>query len=154
MGGGTVLRVRRAYLLVLALGLLAGCGGPSSQRLTRDQYASKADAICGKYKRKTDALSRPKTLSDLATVSDQLLPLLHGARRELRALRPPADEEATANAWLDEFAVTIDDVERIRDKAKAGDTAGVAAVARPALQHDRRGNELAAQLGMTVCSRG
>jgi hypothetical protein len=156
MRAGTVLRVRRASPLLLALLLLAGCGGGSGSsgpRLTRDQYASKADAICTKYKAKTDALSRPSTLSELADVSDQVLPLLHDARGELRALRPPSDEEATANAWLDEFDVIVDDVKKIRDKAKAGDTAGVQAVATPALRHDRHANELASQLGMTVCSK-
>ncbi len=140
--------MRRAYLLVLAVVLLAGCGGSSGS------YASKADAICRKYKQKTDAISQPKTLSDLATVSDQVLPLLHDARRELRALKPPADKQATANAWLDEFDVTIDDVKKIRDKARVGDAAGVQAVARPALRHNRHANELAAQLGMKVCSKG
>jgi cytochrome c556 len=138
--------VPRAYLLVLAVLLLAGCGSSGS-------YASKADTICRKYKQKTDALSRPTTLADLARVSDQVLPLLHDARGELRALQPPAGEEATAKAWLDEFDVTVTDVEKIRDNARAGDAAGVRAAATPALQHDQRANELAAQLGMKVCSK-
>jgi hypothetical protein len=134
--------------------LAAGCGGGSSgQRLTREQYASKADAICSKYKQKTDALSRPATLSDLAGVADQVLPLLHDARGELRALRPPQREEATANAWLDEFDVIIDDVKKIRDEAKKNDSAAVQAAAAPALQHDQHANDLASQLGMTVCSK-
>lgn len=138
--------MRRAYLLVLALVLLAGCGSSGS-------YASRADAICRKYKQKTNALSSPATLADLATVSDQVLPLLHDARRELRALRPPAGQQATANAWLAEFDVTIDDVKKIRDRARAGDAAGVRAAATPALKHDQHANELAAQLGMKVCSK-
>jgi hypothetical protein len=145
MGAGTVLRVRRAYPLVLAVVLLAGCGGSES-------YASKADAICQKVKQKTNALSRPATLADLATLSDQVLPLLQDARRELHALRPPAGQQAKANAWLAEFDVTIDDVKKIRDRARAGDAAGVRAVATPALRHDRQANALAAQLGMKVCS--
>lgn len=146
--------MRRAYPLVLTLVLLAGCGGSSGSRLTREQYAAKADAICQKYKQKTNALSRPKTLSDLANVSDQLLPLLSNARGELRALRPPAGEEKAATAWLGMFDVTIADVKKIRDSAKAGDAAGVQTAAKPALRHDEHANRLAAQLGMTVCSKG
>ena len=139
---------------MLAIALAAGCGGSSNgQRLTREQYAARADAVCSKYKQKTDALSRPSTLSGLADVSDQLLPLLHDARGELRALRPPRNEEATAKAWVDEFDVIIDDVEKIRDAAKKNDTAAVQAAARPALRHDQHSNDLATQLGMTVCNK-
>ena len=145
----------RATPLVLATVLVAGCGngGSSDQRLTREQYAKKADAICTKYKHKTDALSRPATLSDLADLASQVLPFLRAARGELRALPPPQNEEATANAWLDQFDVIIDDVTNIRDKAKQKDSAGVQAAAAPALKHNQRANDLAAQLGMTVCSK-
>ena len=155
MAGGTVLRVRRASPLLLAIVVLVGCGssGSGGQRLTRDDYAKQADAICSKYKQKTDALSRPATLPGLANVADQVLPLLDDARGELRALRPPQHEAATANAWLDEFDVITDDVKNIRDAAKKNDGAAVQAAAAPALQHDRHANELAAQLGMTVCSK-
>jgi hypothetical protein len=154
MGAGTVLRVRRAYPLVLASILAAGCGSSDSSRLTRDEYAAKADAVCQQVKQKSDGLSSPTTLPALARVSGRLLPLLHGARGELRSLRPPAGEEATANAWLDEFDVTIDDVRKIRDRAKAGDRAGVGAAAIRAQRHNQHANELAGQLGMTVCSKG
>jgi len=155
MEAGTVLRVRRASPLLLAFVLAAGCGssGSNGQRLTRDQYAAKADAVCSKYKQKTDALSRPATLSDVAELSGQVLPLLHDARGELRALRPPENEEATAKAWLDEFDLIIDDVEKIRDAAKKNDAAAVQAAATPALRHDQHTNDLAAQLGMTVCNK-
>jgi hypothetical protein len=146
--------VRRASPLLLAIVLAAGCGGgPSGQRLTREQYAAKADAICTKYKTKTDALSRPSTLSDLGDVSDQVLPLLHDAKGELSKLRPPQNEEATAKAWIDEFDVIIADVEKIRDAAKKNDSAAVQAAATPALQHDQHANDLATQLGMTVCNK-
>jgi hypothetical protein len=145
--------VRRAYPLLLVVVLLAACGGGGGKPLTREQYAAKADAICGKYKKQTDALARPASLPDLGKVADQVLPILNHARSELHKLKPPADEQATANAWLDQFDVIIDDVEKIRDKANDNDTAAVQALAGPALQHDQRANELAGQLGMSVCNK-
>jgi hypothetical protein len=155
MAGGTVLRVR-AIPFVLAIVVFAGCGssGSSGQRLTRKEYAGRADAICSNYKQKTDAVSRPADLPGLAKVADQVLPLLDSARGELRALRPPQNEEATAKAWLDEFDVIVEDIEKIRDEAKKNDSAAVRAAAAPALQHNQHANELASQLGMTVCSKG
>jgi len=147
--------VRRASPLLLAILLVAGCGsGSHGQRLTREQFAVKADAICARYKQKTqDALSRPTTLSDLADLADQVLPLLHTARRELRSLRPPQSEEATANAWLDEFDVSIDDVEKIRAAARKNDRAALQEAAQPALRHNQHANDLAGRLGMTVCNK-
>jgi len=147
--------VRRALTLLVAAALLGGCGGggSSSTRLTAKDYAAKADAICGKYKQQTDSLARPADLSDLADVADQVVPILDKARGELAKLKPPADEQATADSWLKQFDVIIDDVKKIRDKARDNDTAAVQALARPALKHNKRANQLATQLGMTVCSK-
>ena len=146
--------MRRAYPLLLVVVLLTACGGGGGGKpLTREQYAAKADAICGKYKQQTDALARPANLADLGKVADQVLPILDHARGDLHKLKPPPAEQATANAWLDQFDVIISDVEKIRDKANDNDTAAVQALAGPALQHDQHANELATQLGMTVCSK-
>jgi hypothetical protein len=155
MARGTVLRVRRATPLVLAIVVLAGCGssGSSGQRLTRDEYAKRADAICSKYKQKSNALSRPSDLPGLAKIADQVLPLLRSARGELRALRPPQAEQATAAAWLNEFDRLIGDIKKIRDAAQKSDSAAVQAAAAPALQDNQHSNDLASQLGMTVCSK-
>jgi hypothetical protein len=147
-------RVLRALPLLLAVAVLAGCGGGGGgDALTREQYAQKADAVCTKYKNKTDDLGNPANLSDLADVADKVIPILHDARNELRQLKPPANEEGTADDWLDEFDVIIDDVEKIRDKARDNDTAAVRRLAQPALEHDQKANDLATRLGMTVCNK-
>ena len=80
--------------------------------------------------------------------------LVEHARSDLHKLKPLANEEAIANAWLDQFDVIINDVEKIRDKANDNDTAAVQALAGPALDHDQHANELASQLGMSVCNKG
>jgi hypothetical protein len=122
--------------------------------LTREQYAAQADAICSKYKSKANTLQRPASLAGLAQFANRVaLPLLRNARAELRKLQPPEDEQATANAWLDAFDVTIDDVEKIRDSANKDDRPAVVSAARLALKHDEHANAVAGQLGMTVCSK-
>jgi hypothetical protein len=149
--GGYGTAVRRALFLLLALALVAGCGG-GGERLTRAEYASKADAICGKYNRQTKALQNPTTLKELANVADATLPILDNAIEELRALKPPEDEQETADEWLAEVDKLRADLAEIRDKAKANDRQGVQAVVPKANEHNERSNELATRLGMTVCN--
>src|SRR5919198_878058 len=100
-GGVTVLACGGAPTLLLAIVFAAGCGGGgSSERLTRDEYAKQADAICSKYNDQTKALANPTSLSELANVADKTLPILDHAISDLRKLRPPENEQSTADAWL------------------------------------------------------
>src|SRR5258705_13676565 len=72
----TVVAMRRALPVALALVfLLPGCGsGGRGKPLTKEEYASKADAICGKYNEQITSFANPKSLSDLATGADRTLP--------------------------------------------------------------------------------
>lgn len=149
---GTVLPVRRASLLVLAVVVLGGCGG--EERLTRAEFASKADAICSKYNQQTNALQNPTNLTQLANVADQTLAILDNAIEELRKLEPPKSDQAKVDQWLAEVAKLRIDLVEIRDKARANDMEGVQAVVPRADRHNRQSNELATQLGMKVCSEG
>jgi hypothetical protein len=152
LGGGYGVGVSRTFLLALVPVLaFAGCGG-DGKRLSRAEYASKADAICQKGRDQTNRLQRPANLPDLADVADQTLPILDGALHDLRELEPPADEQGTVDRWLAEVEKLKDDVEEIRDKAKANDRVGVGAVAVKARDHNARANELATVLGMHVCN--
>ena len=45
------------------------------------------------------------------------------------------------------------DLEEIRDEADKGSMKGVQAVVPKADQHNKRSNELATQLGMSVCNK-
>lgn len=147
--------MRRAPFLLLAVVLGAGCGGGggSSERLTRADYAKKADAICGKYSQQTNALANPSNLSDLADVADKTIPILDNALGDLHKLKPPADEQATADQWLAEVEKLKGDLKEIRDKAKDKDLKGVQGVVPKATEHNSQANKLATQLGMTVCNK-
>jgi hypothetical protein len=146
--------MRRAALIALALVvLLPGCGGGSGKPLTKEEYASKADAICGKYNKQTNTLANPKNLSDLAKVADKTLPILDHAIRDIDKLEPPASEKALSDQWLTQVRGLKDDLQEIRDKAKAGDIQGVQAVVPKATEHNSKSNALATQLGMSVCNK-
>ncbi|HEY8727337.1 MAG TPA: hypothetical protein VIL91_11655 [Gaiellaceae bacterium] len=146
--------MRRAALIALALVvLLPGCGGASGKPLTKEDYASKADAICGKYNQQVKLLANPKNLSDLAKVADKTLPILDHAISDIRKLEPPASEKALSDQWLTQVRGLKDDLQEIRDKAKAGDMQGVRAVVPKATDHNSKSNALAGQLGMSVCNK-
>ena len=148
--------VRRAFFLVVSVVLLAGCGGGggSSQRLTRDQYAAKADTICRKYNKLTSAVGSPKGLADLAKAFDQALPLLSNAISDLRKLKPPKSEQSTVDEWLAQSEVLKHDLQQLRDQARAKNLKGVQDAYARASANDKQGNKLAAKLGMKVCSKG
>jgi hypothetical protein len=150
----TVVVVRRAALFVLAVVvLLPGCGDGNGTPLTKEEYASKADAICGKYNEQIKSFANPKNLSDLAKVADKTLPILDQAIGDLDKLQPPASQRALADQWLTQVRGLKGDLQEIRDKAKTGDMKGVQAVVPKATDHNAKSNELASQLGMSVCNK-
>jgi hypothetical protein len=144
----------RAALIALTLFvLLPGCGGASGKPLTKEEYASKADAVCGKYNEQIKSFANPKNLSDLAKVADKTLPILDQAIADLTKLQPPASEKALADQWLTQVRGLKSDLQEIRDKAKTGDIQGVQAVVPKATDHNAKSNQLASQLGMSVCNK-
>lgn len=143
-------------MIALALLLLPGCGGGggSGKPLTQEEYASKADVICGKYNQQTKSFANPKNLSDLAKVADKTLPILAQAISDVSKLEPPASEKALSDQWLTQVRNLKTDLQEIRDKAKAGDLQAVQAVVPKATDHNSKSNALARQLGMSVCNKG
>jgi len=146
--------LRGPLVALLLLVFLTACGGGGGgPRLTKEEFASKADAICGKYNQQVKALDNPSSLKELADVADQTIPILHDAVRDLGKLNPPESEQDTVDQWLDEVEKLEGDLEEIRDKANDDDMQGVQDVVPKADEHNRRSNELATELGMTVCNK-
>ena len=94
--------MQRALLLVFVLPLLvAACGGDDGgPRLTKEQFAAKADAICTKYNKQAESLASPKSLTELADVADNTIPILRNAIREWRKLNPPQSEDEAVDEWI------------------------------------------------------
>ena len=143
-------------LAVLALALLfvaVACDSGGEKRLSREEYANRADAVCRRTNRLTQPPGNISSMPALARFADRTLKPLDRALMDLRALRPPEDEQATVNAWLRQLRRLRADAVRIRDLAQANDARGVSTVALAATKRNERFKALAARLGMTVCSR-
>ena len=145
--------MRRIVLIVVVAGLVAGCGGGSG-RLSKAEYAKRADAICTKYNAKIRALGRPTAISGLPAYVDKALPLARKGDDELRGLKPPKDEEQTAKEWLDQNDSVVGSMERLRDAAKKGDRAGIQTALNEASSSNQTANRLARSLGLSVCAQG
>ena len=145
--------MRRVCLALVVVVLAAGCGGGSG-RLSKAEYSKRADAICTKYNAKLKALARPTSISGLPAYVDRALPLARKGDEELRALRPPKDEEKTAKEWLDQNDSVVGSMERLRGAATKGDRAGIQAALTEASSANRTANGLARRLGLAVCARG
>src|SRR5919206_2485001 len=145
-------RFALASAVVLAV-VAAGCGGGSG-RLSKAEYAKRADAICTKYNAKIRALGRPTSIPGLPAYVDEALPLARKGDDELRALEPPKDEEQTAKEWLDQNDSVVGSMERLRNAAKKGDRTGVQTALNEATSANQTANRLARRLGLSVCAQG
>jgi hypothetical protein len=145
----------RCVVLALALLLVVagGCGSGGEKRLSKEEYANRADEVCRRTNRLTQPPGDISSMPALARFADRTLKPLDRALRELRALRPPEDEQATVDIWLRQLALLRADAVRIRNRARANNARGVTAVALAASRRNERFQQLATQLGMTVCNR-
>jgi hypothetical protein len=142
-------------LLLAACAVLAGCGSSGEKRLSKDEYARRADAICARFnQQQPKALNLQNvTVKEVERLAAQTLPLLDRTIADLRKLAPPKDEQALARRWIQSLHQLRVDAAKIRDRAHANDLAGVAALVGPSQQDERTAEHLAGQLGTAVCSK-
>jgi len=146
--------VRRAFLLAGCV-VLAGCGSGGSKRLSKAEYAKRADAVCARFNRQQPSLPSLQnvTVRQVERLANQTLPLLDRTITDLRRLAPPKDEQMLADRWLGALRRLRVDAAEIRDRARANDLAGVAALVGPSQRDERTAEQLAARLGTAVCSK-
>lgn len=144
--------MKRAFLLIGGLALLvAGCGG--SSRLSRSEYAAKENAICAKYAKDISALKTPASLSGLGDFAARAKSIAGKAIAEAARLKPPKDEQATADQWNAANQDVLNAIGKLATAAKAGDQAGAKAALDAGQAANKRSNGFARQLGLDTCAK-
>jgi hypothetical protein len=145
--------VRRLLVVVALVALAAGCGGGGSDRLSRQEFAKRADALCTKYAADLKKLGQPSSFAELATFTDKAVPLAQKLIDDTKKLKPPKDEQATVDRWNAQNQKVVDAIKALGDAARKSDQKA----ARQALQlgdaANTESNTLGKQLGMTACTR-
>jgi hypothetical protein len=146
------MRLRAIAAVAALLAFAAGCGGGAGKQLSRDAYVEKADAICREVVRKERALPVPSSIAEIPGYVDGALPIIDGAVKDLRSLRPPKDMEDEVNEWLKQTVETRSKLEGLRSAAQGGDADKVRAVSAKVTAMNERRDALARSIGLTDCA--
>ena len=148
-------RVRIVMCVVIAAALAAAIAAPfvmgADDRLTRQEYATKADANCEAFNRFAATLGPANTLPETERYMNRLLPEFRKALEKQGVLVPPKSHERAAGQWMNAMEALGHDFEDIRDAAQHGDQSGVAAANGRSAGHIDASTRLSKQLGMRVC---
>jgi hypothetical protein len=152
-------------LLISGAIMLGGCGGGgggggggsgsgsgSGARLTREEYAAKANSICAAYNKEYDALGEPKSSAEVIAGIDKLLPLQRTMVASLKALNPPSGEEATATKAIALGEELTTGETALSAALKSGDMAKVGELSAAAEPVSKEADALFRQLGVTECT--
>jgi hypothetical protein len=143
-----------AALLVGVLVLLgAGCGGGGSDaRLSKQDFQSQANAICGKYQKQLNALGAPSSLDEIPDLVDKALAILNKEIDEVGALNPPEELQTQFDALIEESNKTNQAADDLSSAAKAGDQAAVQKALDEGNAASNKADQIAGQLGLGSCT--
>jgi hypothetical protein len=141
--------------LALTAVVLVGCGSSSSSSgLSKQQLASKTNAICNKYKAKIQAVPQPSDISkpgSAARYFNQIAPLYDQAVAEFNKLKPAANVQAQWSQVPSRFGALASVVDQITTKANKADPSATALLSQVKPLTDSA-NAAADSIGATACA--
>lgn len=142
-------------LLVSGALVLGGCGGSGgkSKRLTKAEFAAKANALCADYTKKTDALGSPKTSAEAVTLLGKYKTLFQQVVADTKKLKPPVDEQASVDRIMTIADQQLPIVDQMITALKKGDQAEFSKLTKTGDAMDKESNKLFRQLGATECTK-
>ena len=145
--------VRRLVPLALAALAAAACNGGGDDRLSKEEYVRRADAICARYDARLAKLPQPTNLAGLERTAGQALPIAREGVERLRALRPPEELDPKVRDWLARNDENVAKIGELQAAAQAGDTRRVQELAAEAADNEARADAIAKEIGLRDCAK-
>ena len=152
-----------SFAIVVGLSVgLAGCGDDKAEpsdttataALSSSALRSKADAICGRVKKDSEALPAPSDLADLEKLGPKLLAISEKGVRDLEALEPPSSDAATMTKLIGILKASNKELEGVAKAAEAGDDDGATAALDASTAKLTEFAATAKEAGFSTCGQG
>ena len=142
-------------LLVIGLVLvLCSCGGGSSKRLTKEQFAAKANTLCVSFNNEVKKAGSPASTAQAITYFNKLLPLYKKRVDGIDKLNPPANEEASVNRIGTLGKEQVARVEALLAAMEKNDVTQVSKLIKEGNANGKESTTLFTKLGIKECANG
>jgi hypothetical protein len=141
--------------LLVAVGMITGCGGGGSERVSAAELVHRADEICAKERSSFGRIQAhaPPNASVAADQTDELIKVSEDANSQLRDLKPPEALQSAYDRYLAARDRVIDQMKHGKDAAESQDSAAYGAAQGAVARDAPQRRKLAQSLGLQVCSR-
>ena len=150
------MRRGRTALAVVLTTALAGCGGSgssssSSSGISPASYRASINKICAAYNDSIRALPKSTTssLAGLTTLANSAKNTL----AQIKSVTPPAALNAAVNKWAAHLQQSEDNVAKLLQAFKSGDTSQLRAIAAEGTKLNAQSNAQARGLGLLSCAQ-
>ena len=144
-------------VVLAAVPALSACGGsdkpsgPSKDERARNAFLTKVNSVCVATNQVTDS-AQPKTLTQVPTAAQTLVPAQRAQLVTLRELTPPAEMKVTWNRILVLLQQQITLLDQIQVAAKHGATVGeVTKLVKLLNAASTEGQQRSVALGLANC---
>jgi hypothetical protein len=149
----------RASIALVALAVLAGCGG-GAERLSKAEFIERWDSICQTYNDRQDTIledlpAEPtvENLPKFAEVLRELAPLVREGIAELKEVQPPEAGQAVIDAILADLEESADRVDDAADAAESRDLEALVAAAQSLADSNERVERAVEDYGFQECGQ-
>lgn len=141
-------------LAIGAMLVLSGCGGGGGdKRLTKEEFAAKANALCTDFNKANSAAGNPSDVKGAIAYFEKLIPLYKKQVEGFGKLKPPADEETSVNRIITLGNEQATRAEDLVAALKKGDMTKANNLVAEGNTNSKETKTLFTELGATVCAK-